>query len=152
MPPATDFIVGAAADFHAPLQIWLMGGEVPAAFGKLPAEWLNAGGSQGRETMIDGGHVILYSRDAEADKAFIRDVLKFKHVDAGHGWLIFKLPPSEIAVHPSDENDMHEFYLMTDDLDAEIAALKQAGAACEEISQQRWGKLTRIKLPGGGTL
>ena len=102
--------------------------------------------------MIDGGHVIIYSRDAEADRAFFRNVLKFKHVDVHQGWLIFKLPPSEIAVHPSDENDMHEFYLMTDDLDGEIAALKKAGASCEEPAQQAWGRLTRIRLPGGGTL
>jgi hypothetical protein len=107
---------------------------------------------RGAETMINGGHVILYSKDAEADKAFIRDVLKFKHVDAGHGWLIFKLPPSELAVHPSDENDSHEFYLMTDDLDAEIAALEKSGTSCEDVSQQRWGRVTRIKLPGGGKL
>ena len=102
--------------------------------------------------MINGGHVILYSRDAEADKAFIRDVLKFNHIDAGHGWLIFKLPPSEIAVHPSDENDVHQFYLMTDNLDAEIAALEKSGTACEDVSQQAWGRVTRIKLPGGGKL
>ncbi|HEY2070405.1 MAG TPA: hypothetical protein VGG48_12685 [Rhizomicrobium sp.] len=102
--------------------------------------------------MINGAHVIIYSKDAEADKAFFKSVLKFKHVDAGHGWLIFALPPSEVAVHPSDENEMHEFYLMTDDLDAEIAALKKAGVACEAPSQQRWGMLTRIKLPGGGTV
>lgn len=102
--------------------------------------------------MINGAHVIIYSRDADADKAFFRNVLKFKNVDAGHGWLIFALPPSEAAVHPSDENDMHEFYLMTDDLDAEMAALKKAGVACEEPSVQRWGRLTRLKLPGGGTL
>jgi hypothetical protein len=102
--------------------------------------------------MINGAHVIVYSRDAEADKAFIKNVLKFKYVDVHKGWLIFKLPPSEVAVHPSDENDKHEFYLMTDDLDAEMAALKRAGAACEEVSQQAWGRLTRIKLPGGGTL
>jgi hypothetical protein len=68
------------------------------------------------------------------------------------GWLIFSLPPSEVAVHPSDENDMHEFYLMTDDLDAEMAALRKAGVACEEVSQQAWGRLTRIRLPRGGTL
>src|SRR5215469_5080697 len=102
--------------------------------------------------MINGAHVIVYSKDAEADKAFLRNVLKFKHVDVGHGWLIFALPPSEIAVHPSDENDMHEFFLMTDDLDAEMAALKKAGIASEEPTQQRWGRATRIKLPGGGTL
>lgn len=102
--------------------------------------------------MINGGHVVIYSRDAEADKAFFRDVLKFPHVDANRGWLIFKLPPSEIAVHPSDENDTHEFFLMTDDLDAEIAALKKAGVPCEDPSQQAWGRLTRVRLPGGGTL
>ncbi|HXL98537.1 MAG TPA: hypothetical protein VN932_01300 [Rhizomicrobium sp.] len=102
--------------------------------------------------MINGGHIILYSKNAEADKAFIKNVLKFHYVDAHEGWLIFKLPPSEIAVHPSDENDMHEFYLMTDDLDAEMTTLKKAGVACEAASQQSWGRLTRIKLPGGGTL
>jgi len=102
--------------------------------------------------MINGAHVIVYSNDAEADKAFLKNVLKFAHVDAGHGWLIFKLPPAEVAVHPSDENDMHEFYLMTDDLDAEMASLKKAGVACEAKSEQRWGTLTRIRMPGGGTL
>ena len=79
--------------------------------------------------MINGGHVILYSKDADADRQFIKNVLKFKYVDVHNGWLTFRLPPSEIAVHPSDENDMHEFYLMTDDLDLEIASLKKAGAA-----------------------
>ena len=102
--------------------------------------------------MINGGHVIVFSRDAEADRAFIKTVLKFKHIDAHDGWLIFKLPPSELAVHPSDENDMHEFYLMTDDLDAEMTALKRAGVVCDAVSQQSWGRLTRIRLPGGGTL
>lgn len=102
--------------------------------------------------MITGGHVVIYSKDAEADRAFLREVLKFPFVDAHGGWLIFKLPPSEVAVHPSDENDMHEFFLMTDDLDAEMAALKKAGASCEEETQQGWGRLTRLRLPGGGTL
>jgi len=70
------------------------------------------------------------------------------------GWLIFKLPPAEIAVHPSDQNDRHEFFLMlmTDDLDLELATLKHAGTACEAVTQQNWGRVTRIKLPGGGTL
>lgn len=102
--------------------------------------------------MINGAHVILYSKNAEADKTFLRDVLKFKYVDVHQGWLIFKLPPAEVAVHPSDENDRHEFYLMTDDLDLEIAALKNAGTECEEVAQQSWGRATRLKLPGGGTL
>ena len=102
--------------------------------------------------MINGGHVIIYSKDAEADKAFIKNVLKFPYVDVNQGWLIFKLPPAEIAVLPSDENDLHEFYLMTDDLELEIRNLKKAGVSCDDVTQQGWGRLTRIKLPGGGTL
>lgn len=102
--------------------------------------------------MINGAHIVVYSRDAEADKAFIKDNLKFPYIDAHQGWLIFKLPPSEMAVHPSDENDRSEFFLMTDDLDAEISALKKAGIACEELSQQSWGRVTRVPLPGGGRL
>jgi hypothetical protein len=102
--------------------------------------------------MINGGHVILYSKDAEQDRLLFKNVLKFPYVDVHGGWLIFRLPPAEVAVHPSDENDMHELYLMTDDLDMEIAALKRAHVACEEPVQERWGRATRIKLPGGGTL
>ena len=102
--------------------------------------------------MIDGAHVILYSKDAEADKAFFKNVLKLGNVDVGHGWLIFKLPPAEVAVHPSDENDLHEFYLMTDDLELEMTMLKKAGVACEPPSMQGWGVMTRITLPGGGKL
>jgi catechol 2,3-dioxygenase-like lactoylglutathione lyase family enzyme len=102
--------------------------------------------------MINGAHVIIYSRNADADRDFCRNVLKFSFVDAHDGWLIFKLPPAEVAVHPSDENDMHELYLMTDDLDTEIAALRKAGVGCEEAVQQAWGRLTHIRLPGGGTL
>ena len=102
--------------------------------------------------MIDGAHIIIYSKDAEADKAFFKNVLKFQNVDVGHGWLIFKLPPAEVAVHPSDENDLHELYLMTDDLDAEMTALKKAGVPCETPSQQPWGLLTHVTLPGGGKL
>lgn len=100
--------------------------------------------------MIAGAHIVVYSKNAEADRAFLRDVLKFGHVDAGHGWLIFKLPPAEVALHPSDENDQHELFLITDDLDIEIARLKKAGVRCEEVSVQRWGRLSRIGLPGGG--
>jgi catechol 2,3-dioxygenase-like lactoylglutathione lyase family enzyme len=102
--------------------------------------------------MINGAHIILYSKNAEADRTFFKNVLKFDFVDVHNGWLIFKLPPSEAAVHPSDENDMHELYLMTDDLDLEMASLKKAGVACEDPSQQAWGRMTRLKLPGGGTL
>jgi hypothetical protein len=102
--------------------------------------------------MINGAHVIVYSKDAEADKTFIKNVLGFKYVDVNKGWLIFKLPPAEVAVHPSDENDLHEFYLMTDDLDVEIKTLKRAGISCEAVAQQSWGRSTRINLPGGGAL
>jgi catechol 2,3-dioxygenase-like lactoylglutathione lyase family enzyme len=102
--------------------------------------------------MINGAHVVLYSSDAERDKEFFRDVLKFGHVDVGHGWLIFKLPPAEMAVHPSDENGRQELYLMCDDVDAEMARLKQAGVPCEPPAQQGWGKVTHLALPGGGRI
>jgi catechol 2,3-dioxygenase-like lactoylglutathione lyase family enzyme len=100
--------------------------------------------------MIFGAHVIIYSKDAEADRAFFRDVLGFKSVDAGHGWLIFALPPAEAAVHPADADAAHELYLMCDDLDGEIAALKAKGVACSEVQKARWGAITHISLPGGG--
>ena len=80
--------------------------------------------------MINGAHVILYSKDADADRAFLKDVLGFRHVDAGHGWLIFALPEAEAAVHPADGQEKHELYLMTDDLDAEIARLEALGVSC----------------------
>ncbi len=102
--------------------------------------------------MINGAHVIIYSTDADADKAFLRDVLQFKHVDVGHGWLIFALPAAEAAVHPADANDKHALYLMTDDLDAEIERLKDLGVACDEPAAQGWGRVTAIQLPGGGRL
>jgi hypothetical protein len=102
--------------------------------------------------MINGGHVVIYSRNAEADRDLFRDVLKFKYVDVHDGWLIFRLPPSEVAFHPSNAGDVHELYLMTDDLDAEIAALRKASVACDEPVQQSWGRVTRVALPGGGKL
>ena len=100
--------------------------------------------------MIFGAHVIIFSKDAEADRAFFRDILNFKSVDAGHGWLIFALPPAEAAVHPAGEGSSHELYLMCDDLEAEIAALKVKGVACGEVQNPRWGSVTKIALPGGG--
>lgn len=102
--------------------------------------------------MIFGAHVIVYSKDADADRAFFRDILGLKSVDAGHGWLIFALPPSELAVHPAETNDRHEFYLMCDDLSAEIAALRNKGVQCTEVQEERWGSITTIELPGGGRL
>jgi catechol 2,3-dioxygenase-like lactoylglutathione lyase family enzyme len=102
--------------------------------------------------MINGGHVMIFSKDAKADRSLFRDVLRFSFVDAHDGWLIFKLPPSEVAIHPSDENGMHEIYLMSDDLDADVAALREAQVECEDAVQLTWARMTRIKLPGGGTL
>ncbi|MFC9293853.1 VOC family protein [Streptomyces sp. NPDC057011] len=103
--------------------------------------------------MLSGAHVILYSQDAEADRAFIRDVLGFAHVDAGHGWLIFKLPPAEVAVHPTDGAPKHEFYLMCDDLDAVLVQLAERGAELTgEVTEERWGRLTAVRLPSGSEL
>jgi hypothetical protein len=102
--------------------------------------------------MLTGAHSIIYSSDAEADRAFLRDVLKLTSVDVGHGWLIFGLPPAEIAVHPSDKNDVHEFYLMCDDVEAFVAEMGRHQVPCEAIDNQGWGLLTRITLPGGGRL
>ena len=102
--------------------------------------------------MIIGGHTILYSKDAEADRAFLRDVLGLTHVDVGEGWLIFGLPPAEVAVHPSDENDVHEFFLMVDDVERFLAEMRERGIACEPAVDQGYGIVTRVTLPGGGTL
>ncbi|NUP00801.1 MAG: extradiol dioxygenase [Nonomuraea sp.] len=102
--------------------------------------------------MINGAHLILYSRDADADRAFISDVLGWPHVDAGGGWLIFKLPPAEAAVHPA-ETGSHELYLMCDDLDGTMAELAAKGVAfASGVSEQGWGRLTSVRLPGGGSL
>jgi catechol 2,3-dioxygenase-like lactoylglutathione lyase family enzyme len=100
--------------------------------------------------MIFGAHVILYSKDAAADRAFLRDVLGFASVDAGHGWLIFALPPAEVAVHPAEENERPEFYFLCEDLRAEIAALAEKGVSTSEVQEARWGSITKIRLPGGG--
>ena len=94
--------------------------------------------------MIHGAHVIIYSKDSEADRAFFRDVLKYESVDAGHGWLIFALPPAEVAVHPSEENDVHELFLMCDDVQALIAEMKKKKVECSPVDEQRWGSITRL--------
>ena len=100
--------------------------------------------------MIFGAHVILYSKDAAADRAFCRDVLRFASVDAGHGWLIFALPPAEMAVHPAEALERHELFLMCDDLKAEIAALGEKGVSVTDLQEARWGSIAKIRLPGGG--
>lgn len=102
--------------------------------------------------MINGAHIVIYSQDAEADRAFFRDTLGFNSVDAGHGWLIFALPPAESAFHPAPDNNRHELYLMCPDLNAEIAALRAKGVECAPVEEQRWGSITKIPLPGGGAI
>ena len=102
--------------------------------------------------MITGMHAVIYTRDPEADRAFFRDVLGFSSVDAGDGWLIFAAPPSEVACHPAANNDKHELYLMCDDVQAEIAGLGKKGIKCGSVSDEGWGLLSTVRLPGGRDL
>src|SRR5438128_12577122 len=102
--------------------------------------------------MIIGAHSIIYSTNPDADRAFLRDVLKLTNVDVGDGWLIFGLPPAEVAVHPSNKNDVHEFYLMCDDVEAFVTEMKTHNVACGPVQNQGWGLLTQVTLPGGGKL
>lgn len=102
--------------------------------------------------MIVGAHSILYSKDADADRAFLRDVLELPNVDVGGGWLIFGLPPAEVAVHPSRKNDVHEFYLMCDAVKAFRARMRKRRVPCSAVKSQGRGLLTQVTLPGGGKL
>ncbi len=110
--------------------------------------------------MINGAHVLFYSEDADADRGFFQNVLKFTAVDAGGGWLIFALPPAEAGIHPaekSSKNDGHsqtraEIYLMCDDLRAEMKRLQAAKVKCSTVQTERWGIRTTLSLPSGATL
>ena len=102
--------------------------------------------------MIVGAHSVISSRDPDADRAFLRDVLGLPHVDAGGGWLIFGLPPAEVAVHPAEENDVHELYLMCADVAAFVTAMAAKAITCEPVQNQGWGLLTKVRLPGGGKI
>ena len=102
--------------------------------------------------MINGAHMVIYSTDAAADRAFFRDVLGLASVEAGHGWLIFALPPSEAAFHPAEANGSQSLYFMCDDLAVEMASLAAKGVKCGEVQEARWGSITTLPLPGGGTL
>ena len=108
--------------------------------------------------MIDGAHILLFSEDAAADRAFLRDVLQLRAVDAGGGWLIFGLPPSELAVHPADGpvapgRELHaSLYVMCADVRGFIASMQARDVACEPVVEERWGLRTSIRLPSGGTL
>jgi catechol 2,3-dioxygenase-like lactoylglutathione lyase family enzyme len=101
---------------------------------------------------ISGAHIIIYSANPDADREFFRDVLSYPHVDAGGDWLIFKLPPAELAVHPSDSRTEHELFLMCDDLRETTATLRTHGVDFDEITHARWGHVTRFRLPGGSSL
>jgi hypothetical protein len=102
------------------------------------------------QAMIVGAHSIIYSTDPDADRAFFRDILKFPHVDVGGGWLIFSLPPAEVAFHPAESNGKHEFYLICDDIVAFLSSMKQQRVPCSAIRDEPWGRLVDITLPGGG--
>ena len=101
---------------------------------------------------VSGAHMIVYSANGDADRAFLRDVLGFPHVDVGQGWLIFALPASEIAIHPAQASGEHEIYLMVDDVAAFVARMNERGIRCTPPQDQGWGVLTQLTLPGGGKL
>lgn len=101
--------------------------------------------------MVFGAHLVLYSEDAGADRRFLAEILGLRSIDAGHGWLIFEMPPAEVAVHPA-ETPGAELYLMCDDLTAEVASLGARGVSCSPVEEARWGSITKIALPGGGTI
>jgi hypothetical protein len=100
--------------------------------------------------MLTGAHAVLYSTNAEADRAFLRDVLRLPHVDVGGGWLIFGLPPAEVAVHPSDGADRHEIYFLCADIGTFVRTMQQKGIACGDVREERWGRVSELTLPGGG--
>ncbi len=100
--------------------------------------------------MINGAHVVLCSKDADADRTFLRDVLGLPHVDVGDGWLIFGLPPSEVAVHPAENCGSHELFFMCENVETLVAKMTEKGIPCGEIDELGWGRVTKITLPGGG--
>jgi predicted enzyme related to lactoylglutathione lyase len=103
--------------------------------------------------LISGVHSLIYSHDAEADRAFFRDVLGLDSVDSGGGWLIFALPPAELAVHPTEDEDDHELYLLCDDIEATAKELERRKVPITRpFDEERWGRVTRITLPGGGRI
>jgi predicted enzyme related to lactoylglutathione lyase len=103
--------------------------------------------------MINGVHAIIFSKDADAVRGFFRDVLEYPSVDAGGGWLIFALPPAELAAHPSEEGGRHELYLMCDDIEGTVEELRQKGVEfTRPVSDEGFGLMTALNLPDGGEL
>jgi hypothetical protein len=101
--------------------------------------------------MISGAHAMIFSKDPDADRAFLKDVLEIPCVDSGGGWLIFRLPPAELGVHGGD-NGFHQLYLICDDIEALVASLAGKGVACGEVEDEPWGRISYVPLPGGGKL
>jgi catechol 2,3-dioxygenase-like lactoylglutathione lyase family enzyme len=102
--------------------------------------------------VINGAHTVIYTENPDADRVFFRDILGFPSVDAGLGWLIFALPAAEAAFHPAEKSGRHELYLMCDNLETEMAVLRAKGVECAAVAQERWGSITKIRLPGGGEI
>ncbi len=102
--------------------------------------------------MITGAHAIVYSTKPDADRAFMRDVLGLPSIDTGGGWLIFGLPSSEVAVHPAEENGRHELYFLVTNVAAFVARMKRQKITCSALQTERWGVITNVTLPGGGTI
>lgn len=102
--------------------------------------------------MISGAHTIIYSNDAARDRAFFRDVLELPNIDLGGGWLVFALPPSELAFHPSETSSAHEIYFISDDINEFVSQVSEHGVNCSDIEDTGWGLVTRVTLPGGGTI
>jgi hypothetical protein len=122
-------------------------------FAAIALEGCPPGPTRMAADMITGAHAIVFSEDAEALRAFFRDVLEFPSVDAGGGWLIFALPPAEVAAHPADGGGQHELYLMCDDVQSTVAELESKGVEfAGPISDEGFGLVTSMKLPGGGVL
>jgi catechol 2,3-dioxygenase-like lactoylglutathione lyase family enzyme len=102
--------------------------------------------------MINGVHALIYAKDADKTRAFFRDVLGFNSVDAGHGWLIFALPPAELGIHPAEDEQYHELYLMCDDVKKTIAELENKGVKCKPANETRFGLVTSFEIPSGGAI
>ena len=101
---------------------------------------------------IIGVHTIIFSTQPETDRIFLRDVLHLPGVDAGDGWLIFGLPPAELAVHPNKQNNVHKFYLICDNIENFMHEMRHHGVPCDDVVAAEWGRMTYITLPGGGKL
>jgi predicted enzyme related to lactoylglutathione lyase len=105
------------------------------------------------QPLISGVHAMIFSHDAAADRIFFKDVLGLDSVDSGGGWLIFALPPAEVAIHPTEEQDHHEVYLLCENIEATVRELEQKGVALKRpFDETRWGRVTEITLPGGGRI